>query len=107
MPHWQRQLPVVPVPLTRSEVCAVRFEHWSPLELERQTPKSPISISPDPDLAGKWGGNPGPFGTRFGRNRETGGNRESPCPDSAANGNRVPGAAGISWSELERARASV
>jgi hypothetical protein len=97
-----------------SEVCAVRFEHRtrSPLELEPQTPKSPIFSSPDPDLAGKWGGTRNP---RFQIRPESGNGgvtaleSESAFPDSAANGNRGPGGAGpgISWSEPERARASL
>ncbi len=71
----------------------MQFEHRSPLELEPQTPKSLIFRSPDPDLAGKWGGNPrfrirpesGNGGgnrpgirvrvSRFGRERESAGSR--------------------------------
>ena len=49
-----------------------------------QTRKSPIPVPPIPDLAGKRGGNP-----RFPTRPELG-NRESPFPDSAGNGNRGP-----------------
>jgi hypothetical protein len=80
---------VMPIASGPTEVCGVRFEHRSPLELEPQTPKSPISNFPPTPI---WPGNgEGIPVSRFGRNPEGNrGGRRRPGPAGGTGNPRFP-----------------